>query len=163
MVPNVRSATADDAVALARAHVETWREAYGHLLPSGFFNTELVERRERMWNTILSDANADHVVRVAEADGAIAGFAMIGAAISVETEAPRPRQLYMLYTYAKHYGTGLGQALFDSVAGEEPLMLWVEKGNARAIAFYLRNGFAFDGVEQVDPGVPLITESRMFR
>ena len=42
-------------------------------------------------------------------------------------------------------------------------MLWVAKENPRAVAFYLRNGFRFDGVEQTDPHAPLITDARLVR
>ncbi len=149
----VRPATLDDVPALAKAHVDTWREAYAHLLPDEFFTDDLVARREIMWIAILTRANPDDVVRIGEVDGDFAGFAMAGATMPSETEPPRSRQLYMLYTYAKDYGSGLGQALFDAVAAAEPMMLWVAKENPRAIAFYQRNGFAFDGVEQIDPGL----------
>lgn len=42
-------------------------------------------------------------------------------------------------------------------------MLWVAKDNPRAVAFYLRNGFNFDGTEQTDPGAPKIVDARMVR
>ncbi|WP_447944255.1 hypothetical protein [Microbacterium aurum] len=53
--------------------------------------------------------------------------------------------------------------MLDEVLGTEPAMLWVAKENPRATAFYLRNGFRFDGVEQTDPHAPLITDARMVR
>ena len=34
---------------------------------------------------------------------------------------------------------------------------------ANKIAFYRRNGFAFDGAEQTDPGTPGVVEARMVR
>jgi hypothetical protein len=37
------------------------------------------------------------------------------------------------------------------------------KQNPRATAFCRRNGFAFDGVEQIRPHAPLITDARMVR
>lgn len=159
----VRGASLADVTSLARAHVATWKEAYAHLLPVDFFTDDLIAQRERMWTTILTRVNPDDVVRVAESNGTLAGFAMAGPALPSEHEPPRSRQLYMLYTYARHYGSGLGQALFDAVAGIEPMMLWVAKENPRAIAFYQRNGFSCDGVEQIDPGAPLITDARMVR
>jgi len=57
----------------------------------------------------------------------------------------------------------VGQALLDHVLGDSPAMLWVAAQNPRAIAFYRRNGFEFDGVEKVDPVAPLITDARMLR
>ena len=163
MTFTVRPATLADVPALATAHVETWQEAYAHLLPAEFFTDDFVARRATMWTRIITENRPEHVVRVGEVDGALAGFAMVGDAMPSEAEPPRDRQLYMLYTYARHYGSGLGQALFDAVAKAEPMMLWVANENPRAIAFYRRNGFEFDGVEQIDPGAPLITDARMVR
>lgn len=57
----------------------------------------------------------------------------------------------------------MGQALLDETLGDGPAMLWVAKENPRATAFYLRNGFRFDGVEQIDPHGPSITDARMLR
>jgi len=77
--------------------------------------------------------------------------------------ALRDRELYAIYVSAAHYGTGVGQALLDEALGDDPAMLWVAKENPRATAFYLRNGFRFDGTEQTDPHAPMITDARMLR
>lgn len=42
-------------------------------------------------------------------------------------------------------------------------MLWVALENPRAIAFYRRNGFEFDGAEETDPAAPAIIDARMVR
>lgn len=153
-----------DAAAIADLHVSTWREAYAHLLPDDFFSEEYVAGRHRMWNHVLTDARDDMSVRIAESDGAIIGFAWVGPGIGLDgEEPPRERQLYAIYVSAAHYGTGAGQALLDETLGDGPAMLWVAKENPRASAFYLRNGFRFDGVEQIDPHAPLITDARMVR
>ena len=55
------------------------------------------------------------------------------------------------------------QSQFDAVIPAGPAVLWVAKENPRAIAFYRRSGFAFDGAEQTDPGTPGIVEARMVR
>ncbi|WP_344779768.1 GNAT family N-acetyltransferase [Microbacterium kribbense] len=75
----------------------------------------------------------------------------------------RRNQLYAIYVFAAHYGTGVGQALFDQTLGGGAAMLWVAKENPRATAFYRRNGFRLDGVEQIDPYTPIITDARMVR
>jgi ribosomal protein S18 acetylase RimI-like enzyme len=78
-------------------------------------------------------------------------------------EPPRDRQLFSIYVAAEHYGAGVGQALFDATADGGPAVLWVAKDNPRAVAFYRRNGFDFDGTEQADPGAPKIIDARMVR
>ncbi|MFS0714211.1 GNAT family N-acetyltransferase [Microbacterium sp. 2P01SA-2] len=80
-----------------------------------------------------------------------------------DDEPVRDTQLYAIYVSAAHHGTGVGQALLDSVLGTAPATLWVAKENPRAIAFYGRNGFHFDGREKVDPAAPAITDARMVR
>ncbi|WP_141566569.1 GNAT family N-acetyltransferase [Pseudonocardia sp. N23] len=68
-----------------------------------------------------------------------------------------------MHLLAVHHGNGLGQALPDAVLGDEPAQLWVLCTNARAIAFYPRNGFAADRAEFTDPRDPAMVELRMAR
>ena len=155
---------AEDADAIADLHVSTWREAYGVLLGEDFFTEQHLQMRREMWQRILGNPREGLSVRVATIDGEIVGFALAGPGVAAEGNyAPRERQLYAIYVAAAHYGTGIGQALLDEILGTEPAMLWVAKQNARAIAFYRRNGFEFDGAEQIDPGAPRITDARMIR
>lgn len=160
----VRAPTLSDAAAIADLHVETWREAYSHLLSDGFFSEEYIEGRQRMWNRVLTRPRDDVYVRIAESAGSMVGFAWAGPGVGLEgEEPPRARQLYAIYVSASHYGTGVGQALLDEALPQGPAMLWVAKQNPRATAFYRRNGFHFDGTEQVDPSAPMITDARMLR
>ena len=162
---SLRQPALSDAANVAELHVQTWRETYSHLLPEDFFTERHVQGRHRMWEHILGNPGGDRCVRIAEDDQQeILGFAMTGPSFGPEgQELPRDRQLFCLYVAAAHHGTGVGQALLDATAGNAPTMLWVAKDNPRAVAFYRRNGFEFDGVEQQDPGAPKITDARMVR
>ncbi|HEY9310557.1 MAG TPA: GNAT family N-acetyltransferase [Microbacterium sp.] len=160
----VRVPELSEAAEIADLHVVTWRETYTHLLPEGFFDEEYVRGRHRLWRRLLENPREEWRIRVAERDGRIIGLATSGASTVTEgQDAPRDRQLYMLYVLAAEHGGGVGQALLDEVVGDEPAVLWVAKENPRAIAFYRRNGFAFDGVEEADPGVPTLVDARMVR
>lgn len=167
MAVTIRDPETSEAVDIAALHVETWRETYGHLLPATFFTDDVLTARRRMWAHILSERHPDGAVRVAEKDGALVGFALSGPIVPSGTGSTDAagRQLYVLYLRAAEHGTGLGQALFDAVLGPGPGpgQLWVATANPRAIAFYRRNGFAFDGAEQTDPATPGIVEARMVR
>jgi ribosomal protein S18 acetylase RimI-like enzyme len=57
------------------------------------------------------------------------------------------------------YGTGVGQALLDTVLGEEPAIVWIAEQNERAQAFYRKNKFELDGATKFDG----ISEVRMLR
>jgi len=164
MEHRIREPRPDEADALAELHVATWREAYTHLLSADFFSEEYAAGRHRMWEHVLAHPRDDATIRVAERDGALVGFAWAGPARGTTTdEPPRERELYAIYVRAAHHGTGIGQALLDATLGTGPAMLWVARQNPRAIAFYRRNGFELDGVEQTDPAAPAITDARMVR
>lgn len=161
---STREPTAQDAASLAELHVSTWREAYTHLLPHDYFLAEYVEGRHRMWEHVLTHPRDDVSVLVAASGEALVGFAWAGPGIGDGDEAPpRQRQLYAIYLAESHHGSGAAQALLDGTIGSGPAMLWVAKQNPRATAFYARNGFVFDGAEQVDPHAPSITDARMVR
>jgi len=164
MAFTIREPRPVDASEIADLHVATWKEAYAHLLPADYFSPQYVESRHRMWDHVLTHPDDAVTVRVAETGGSIIGFAWAGPGQGANgEEPPRDRALYAIYVLAAHYGTGAGQALLDASLGKDPAMLWVAKENPRATAFYLRNGFRFDGVKQTDPHAPLITDARMIR
>jgi len=164
MTITLREPALPDAPRIAELHVATWRETYSHLLPAEFFTEDHVQGRHVMWHRILGNPRQDWNIHIAEHNGRIVGFAFAGASYGAEgQDLPRDRQLFSLYVSAAFHGTGTGQALLDAAVGDGGAMLWVAKENPRAVAFYRRNGFAFDGTEQKDPGAPGIVDARMVR
>lgn len=164
MTWTIRSADVTDADAWAAVLVQSWQEAYTHLLPDGFFTPEYAESRRQWWRGTLQDPPPGAVFRVGIRDGQIVGIAMSGAAVAADGEDfPRERQLYLLYILESEYGTGIGQALLDAVLGVDPAMLWVAERNPRAIRFYERNGFTLDGLRREDAYRPLLSSVRMVR
>src|SRR5262249_37205224 len=80
-VTRIRPAQDADAEAIARVHVEAWRESYRGLVPDEVLARLSVERRANDWRTWLGDADGGPIVRVAEDEaGAIVGFASGGRA-----------------------------------------------------------------------------------
>lgn len=138
---NVRRATPSDAVGIAHVHVTGWREAYADRLPAAFLASLDESRFASNWEGILDDGVTDCFVALHGAN--IVGWATAGP--GRDEQAPRPRELEGLYILAEAYGSGAGQLLLDAAIGEAPAYLWVMDGNARAEAFYRRNGFARDG------------------
>jgi ribosomal protein S18 acetylase RimI-like enzyme len=154
----VRPATVDDAEGIARVHMQAWRETYSKLVEPGELDELSVERRAERWRQNLG---AELQVWVAEAGGEILGFA---AARTRDEESVRPRELEAIYLLADHHGSGVGQALLDAAIGDAPAFLFVARDNPRAIRFYQRNGFAFDGASEEYPLVRTpITSLRMVR
>ncbi|WP_298430786.1 GNAT family N-acetyltransferase [uncultured Jannaschia sp.] len=83
--------------------------------------------------------------------GAFDGAHLIGFGSLVRTDRPSLRhraELGPLYAASRHHGKGAGQALMDALVAHARahdvawLDLWVAEENARARAFYRRNGFS---------------------
>ena len=155
----VRAATVDDADGIARVHIGSWRETYAGLVEPGELDELSVERRTQRWTANLG---AGTEAWVAELDGGVIGFSSTGG--GDHAEQPRPLELSMLYVLEGHHGNGAGQALLDAAIGDSPAFLFVARDNPRAIRFYERNGFAFDGVGEEFPLVRTpIVSLRMVR
>ncbi len=141
---NIRSAGIADAQAIARVHVSSWHETYTGIMPEAILQRLSIERRQQMWENILS--GTDHtIVFVAESgDGEIVGFASAGA--SRGDFAGYDGELYAIYLLKTAQGTGTGYALFRAIAtalihqGFRAMYLWVLQDNISACRFYERTG-----------------------
>lgn len=131
----------DDAAAIARVHLQAWRESYAHLLPPAALAGLQQGPREAKWRDIITISGSD--VWVACAGTELIGWASAGA--GRDDDGPRPRELEGIYVLASTYGSGAGQLLLDAAVGDGGAYLWIADDNPRAFAFYLRNGFVPDG------------------
>ncbi|XAS75717.1 GNAT family N-acetyltransferase [Dermatophilaceae bacterium Sec6.4] len=152
-----------DAEALTDLHLDVWEEAYAGLIPSNIFAARRSERRVRVerWRQIIASGSSrnlliedDHVV------GRLLGFSSTGVGRDgPETDLPA-HELMALYVRADVYGRGVGYELLQAALGRAGAYLWVLDGNTRAITFYERQGFVFDGTtKSADVGL----ERRMVR
>lgn len=161
----VRAPQIEDVEGFAQLHVRVWRETYRGLMDDEVVDGLAVETFRPMWysvakayaqETVPDDGRA---IRVAVLGEEPVGFAMTGPAR--DADAPTDRQLWSINVAPEHQGSGVAQRLLDEVLGEGPAYLWVARGNARAIRFYERNGFALDGTADLRPDG--MTELRMVR
>jgi GNAT superfamily N-acetyltransferase len=153
-VPLVRRATVEDTEAMARVHVQSWRETYRGVMADGVLDDpELLPGRERFWRAALSDPRwARNRTSVAVVDGTVVGIAMAGPARG--EKAAQDVELYVLYLLADHHGSGAGTALLrDVTEPEEVVLLWVADPNPRAQAFYRKHGFEPDGATKTEDDV----------
>lgn len=160
MTLRLAAARTDDAEALTDLHLDVWEEAYAGLVPADLLAARRAGRAERVdtWRAIVS-AGSDTLLAW-EPDGALVGFASTGPGRDDPAEGLPPLELMALYVRARAYGTGVGPALLAAAVGDADAYLWVLDGNARATAFYEREGFVLDGATKVEPvGV----ERRMVR
>jgi GNAT superfamily N-acetyltransferase len=136
---------------MARVNVRCWQETYRGLVPDAVLDDPgFTAARERFWTAALTDERyRENRVVVAERHGELVGIAMSGPPL--DDAASWARQLYVLYVYAAHHGTGAGRALLEAVVDPgESAALWVADPNPRAQAFYRKHGFVADGATQVD-------------
>lgn len=149
----VRDARPDDAQAVAEVHVQSWQQAYAGLLPqemlAGLGRPADVAARAARWeSTIAERERRVLVVAIAAAggDGAVVGFAAFGSA----RDEPDAGELMAFYLDPRWWGHGAGRALHERVVSEldrdhARSILWVLRGNERAMRFYRAAGWWPDG------------------
>jgi ribosomal protein S18 acetylase RimI-like enzyme len=147
----VRTATADDAGALAEIHVEAWRIAYRGLFPQAEIESIRVEQRRQFWKGMLSRAGASKV-DLAEDEAGVIAFCSYGPTRDADTAGSA--EIYALYAHPEKWRRGAGRRLCERAIGEainrahSVMTLWVVKGNEAACRFYERLGFAADGAQR---------------
>lgn len=151
----IRMATSADCHDLAALHVFTWQQAYAGLMPQAFLDgldLELDTRSEQ-WRQAIAE-NAVSVLLDYD-DDTLVGFAAFGKCRDSDAE-PTWGELGALYYLQSYWGAGRALILYREALdhlkadGNSIATLWVLDGNFRAIAFYQKNGFRFDGQEKVE-------------
>lgn len=124
----IRRATAEDAEAIARVHVASWRAAYAGIVPDEFLAALSVEERAAVWRDAVAPGRKSYLV-VAEDEGEVIGFAVGGP--EREGDATYSGELYAIYLLPERQGQGIGRALVIDVAQElsrrglSSLLIWV--------------------------------------
>ncbi len=146
----VRPARPEDAVAIATAHVRSWRSAYRGIVPADVLASLSIDRRASWWRGELTEMAPPTACWVVVRSGRVVGFASIGAARG-DSAAPGVGELFAIYLEPEAWSQGLGRALMDQavaglrVAGFRAAILWVLADNARGRRFYERAGWQPDG------------------
>lgn len=131
----IRRAKVEDAAAIARVHVESWRSTYAGMLPEKMLlKLSSAEHEQRWWRHVLGRFRRNHFVYVAdnETDGVI-GFGSAGS--SRDRELDHSGEIYALYVLDEHQGIGVGKALFTSLSERllrergPSLVVWVLSTN----------------------------------
>jgi ribosomal protein S18 acetylase RimI-like enzyme len=134
----VRRATVDDAEAIERIRVETWRATYRGLLPDGLIDQlqpNVERRRERLRSRSPSELN---LVAVEGSD--VVGYAFAGPERSHDSDYKG--EVYAIYVLPDAQGRGHGRALIRECAreltgrGMTSLLIWVLRENQIGRGFY---------------------------
>jgi GNAT superfamily N-acetyltransferase len=137
----IRTATIDDARALAEVHVASWLAAYRGLVPDDVLDAQSVEARAAQWDEWLRKGETRTLVA-----GGIDGFVTFWETTGM---------IAALYVAPDRGRRGIGGALLGGahaalhVAGHDQAHLWVFEANAPARAFYASHGYVPDGARMV--------------
>jgi len=135
----LRRATARDAAAIARVHVDSWRATYRGIVSDVHLRSLTYQTREERWRALLAGGSLPFV---AEVEGVVCGFADGG-----DSRDPQlaDGELYALYRAPTVQRRGLGRALVGALAddlrrdGHSSLLAWALRDNP-ACGFYARLG-----------------------
>jgi ribosomal protein S18 acetylase RimI-like enzyme len=140
----VRIATGADAQAVESIRIRSWRVAYRHVFPPADLDALPVDGAR--WRQRLETPPHGWATFVAEAGGAVVGFASVGPSRDEDGVG----ELYAIYVDPDAWSTGAGRALIERAEAQlryeyDEATLWVLEDNPRARAFYERAGWTADG------------------
>src|SRR5437879_10038629 len=145
MVSLVRAAGIDDAAAIARVHVATWKTAYRGLLPDDFLASLSESHYQERWQRTIADHGSG--VYVAEDGREVVAFASGGRERAGEDGFGG--ELYAIYVMRESQGRGHGRALVRAVTaglrkmGLTEMIVWVLRDNFPTRRFYERLGGSY--------------------
>ena len=156
----VRRAETDDAAAIARVHVATWRETYRGMLPEDFLASLSESHYEERWRRTIADHGSG--VYVAEDKSEVVAFASGGPERAGEKGFGG--ELYAIYVMRHAHGLGHGRALVRAVsnglreAGLSDMIVWVLRENSSARRFYERLGGVYVREQPITIGSAALRE-----
>ena len=147
----------DEIKEKAYVHWKSWQEAYRGIIDQTYLDSLTLDKCEQIayrWtDNILIAKDGDTVV----------GF--VGCGKYRNDELENTGEVFALYILSQYYGKRVGyrlmQAALSKLADYPKIAVRVLKENIRAIRFYKRCGFRFDGSEKtLELGSPVV-ERRM--
>ncbi len=149
--------TEDEINGKAYVHYKSWHETYTDLVDADFLKEFTLEKTKQIahgWlNNILIAKDGDRII----------GF--VGYGDYHDNSLCEYGEIYGIYVLADYHvkkvGYELMNAAIEKLVEYNKIALWVLKGNTKAIRFYERYGFHFDGFDaEIILGTPN-TELRM--
>jgi ribosomal protein S18 acetylase RimI-like enzyme len=156
----IRPAEADDAPAIAKVHVDTWRAAYRGIIPQEYLDTLTVQNRTIGWVRLLQRERNDLITLVSEDnDGRVVGF---GSGGRIRHNDPRfAAEITSLYISPRAQGHGHGRRLFMALSNRlaerklKGLFVWVLAENAARGFYQTLGGIEAGEITRDFAGVPL--------
>jgi len=152
----IRTATIEDAPAIARIHVSSWQEAYRGVVPDEHLRNLSVEARQSMWHASITKGSP--IVLVAHQADEIVGWIAFDRSRD-EGSSAEAAEVWTIYVSPASWGKGAGRELMREALDElrrrgfTSVSLWVLARNESARRFYESGGFTLDtAVKTVNVG-----------
>lgn len=148
----IRKASLEDTPAIARIINASWRAAYTGIVPQEVLDALSDEKKQSQLAAGL-ERSPEMSYYLLEHDGTPVGAACLHPAR--EEDLPEAGEFSFFYLLPAFWRSGYGTLLLAHVEREAKtrgypiLCCWTLEENARAIAFYEKNGFRRDGARQV--------------
>lgn len=134
--------TEDEINGKGYVHYKSWQETYAGLIDSEYLQKHTLEKcvdvAHKWRDNLIIAKDGDNVV----------GFAGYGR--YRDESLPNCGEVFAIYVLSEYHGKKVGyelmKAAIERLSDYEKIAVWVLKGNDRAIRFYERFGFRFDGV-----------------
>jgi len=142
----LRPGAYEDAAALARVHVATWRDAYADILPTDMLVGLSEARQTAYWRAALMRRRANETITVALVDDELVGFGTCGPARG--RRAKRTGEVQMLYLLPDFQELGLGRAMLRALFaalrrhGMARAIIWVVAKNPARFFYQAMGGEA---------------------
>lgn len=128
----------------AYVHWKAWQETYSGLVDQNYLDNFTLEKC-----TEIALHSRDNTL-VAKENNKVIGFVVYG--ICSDDLLPETGEVHAIYILKEYYDKGIGYALMcaaiESLCKYNRLVVWVLDSNYRAIKFYERCGFKFDGTKK---------------
>ena len=151
----LRPAGAEDAAALALIGGASFLESFAGILAADAILGHCARHHQPQAYVDLLAGGARAWLAEAKDGGAPIGYALMGQPDLAAVQAGDV-ELKRIYTLSRFHGSGMGAALMAQVVsaalGYQRLLLGVYQGNARALSFYEKQGFARIGTRQFQVG-----------
>ncbi len=141
----IRKATAGDANAIARVHVDTWRDTYAGIIPDRILLGMSHRRHCAAWSVEFGERRNGHTVMVAEDSRAgVVGFGSCGRARYANL--PHDGEVYTLYVLTDYRGRGIGKSLLSGLfdvlleRGSRSALIWVLADNPARFFYQAMGG-----------------------
>ncbi len=158
----IREANSEDAMAIAKVHIDSWRFAYKGIIEDQILDSLDYNKRSENWKLVLQDNSLP--MFVAESiEGEVKGFIHISAYRGDDLASfGSVGEITSIYIRPEVIGTGLGYSLFQKAkvslveAGFNKIVLWVLEKNKLGAEFYKRCGMKPDNGKTIHPKTGLV-------